>query len=229
MPETISYEKLYETLRREKTTTDLQKLDKEFYTSILKYLQEKSSLLETQRQKSSPFTSEIEASQKELENIKKIIQEIYERRETKIINLATLSTRIKTKDTIQQLLPEEKKLFAEIITLLSSFRQGILENLLSLTPPLTPKPKDEKESEDERQKSKDLKTDAQQQEVRMVRFVNPTPKFVANDLKIYGPFEEEDVSILPKKTANLLVKRNRAEEIKTEIKTDEAEEITEAE
>jgi hypothetical protein len=39
---------------------------------------------------------------------------------------------------------------------------------------------------------------------------------VADDLNTYGPFEKEEMSFLPQKTARLLVKRKRAEEIKIE-------------
>ena len=37
---------------------------------------------------------------------------------------------------------------------------------------------------------------------------------MGEDLKIYGPFEKEDVSNIPRKVAEVLIKKNRAEEIK---------------
>jgi DNA replication initiation complex subunit (GINS family) len=64
---------------------------------------------------------------------------------------------------------------------------------------------------------KDIKTQQNEsQNGKMIRFLHSVPKFVADDLNIYGPFEQEDMSFLPKKTANLLINRKRAEEIKIE-------------
>ena len=66
---------------------------------------------------------------------------------------------------------------------------------------------------------KSIKTDdidSQKEENRLVRIIHPIPKFVGTDLNIYGPFEQEDVSLLPRKVADLLINKNRAEEIKIE-------------
>ena len=40
------------------------------------------------------------------------------------------------------------------------------------------------------------------------------PKFVGRDLEVYGPFEEEDIANLPGEIADILILKNRAEEIK---------------
>ncbi len=45
----------------------------------------------------------------------------------------------------------------------------------------------------------------------MVRFISAVPKFVGPELEVYGPFEPEDMASLPKKMANILVKKGRAE------------------
>src|SRR3989338_1303876 len=48
---------------------------------------------------------------------------------------------------------------------------------------------------------------------KLVRFTEAVPKFVGNDLNIYGPYEAEDVANLPGKVAEILVKNRRAEGI----------------
>ena len=50
-------------------------------------------------------------------------------------------------------------------------------------------------------------------QTRMVRFLNPVPKFVGEELEVYGPFEEDDVANLPEKIAEVLIKKGRAEQI----------------
>ena len=42
----ITYEKLYETLRNEKYKNELQKLDSDFFNSVVRYLDEKRSIIE---------------------------------------------------------------------------------------------------------------------------------------------------------------------------------------
>ena len=61
MDNVISYEILYDILRREKSKPELQKLDKTFFNDFKAYLKEKLLLLESQKQKSSIF------AQKEIE------------------------------------------------------------------------------------------------------------------------------------------------------------------
>ena len=54
-----------------------------------------------------------------------------------------------------------------------------------------------------------------QEKTRLVRFLNSVPKFMGEDLNIYGPFDAEDISHLPNEVASLLIKRKRAEEIES--------------
>ena len=62
------------------------------------------------------------------------------------------------------------------------------------------------------EKAKDIKAD--EEKTKLIRILNPLPKFLGTDLKTYGPFEEEDLASLPSKIADLIVEKKRAEEIK---------------
>tara|TARA_Y100000310_G_scaffold1020_1_gene1418 strand:- start:15044 stop:15685 length:642 start_codon:yes stop_codon:yes gene_type:complete len=205
----MTYEKLYDLLRKEKYSQELQKVDENFFRSIIKYLEEKSAIIDAQKSKDSIFAGEIEKTEKQLVNVKKIVKELYEKRENKIMQLALFSSRIKERDIPPVLLPEERKLFLEILEVLNRFRGSVLESVIEKKVPSVPesKPKDIKRTEEDSEKASELK---------VVRLLHPVPQFVANDLNIYGPFEEEDTSVLPKKTANVLIKKKRAEEIKSE-------------
>ena len=48
---------------------------------------------------------------------------------------------------------------------------------------------------------------------KTIRFLSPVPKFVGEELEVYGPFEEDDVANLPFRIASLLIKKGRAEEL----------------
>ena len=189
----INYEIIYDVLRKEKYNPELQKLDENFYKDVLNYLKEKESILKSQEKKESVFTSEIEKTKKQIENAKKLLKEIYERRESKIIQLAIASSRNNSnnKDSI---LPEELLIYEIFINNLNHFRNSVINKILNQVP-------------------KDLKT-AKEQKTLLVRFLNPLPKFLGTDLTIYGPFKQEDIANIPIEIAQMLIRVKYAEELK---------------
>ncbi|MBM3199575.1 DNA replication complex GINS family protein [Candidatus Woesearchaeota archaeon] len=200
----ITYETLYEILRREKIRPEIQQLDKTFLKDVLKYLSEKQSILDSQSKKVSVFSSsEAQKTQKQVENVKRMIQEIYERRENKIIQHAIFSSRMCDNIQVQEMLEEERQLYEEITAVLNKYRDGVLASILSLKNPEIPKPEEPKE----------LKTEDKPNN-RLIRFLQPTPQFIGEDYKVYGPYQAEDVAALPLKTASILINNNKAEDIK---------------
>lgn len=199
----ITYETLYELLRREKYRPELQKLDENFFNNVVKYIEEKTEILASQRKKVSIFAStEIVNTQKQLDNINKILKELYEKRESKILQIALFSSRtnVSVNDT-ESMLPEEKEFYEAIKGVLNDYRTGILYKLLEKKlPKIEPK---------------DIKRDKKNSDkVKLVRFVSAIPQFVGSDMQEYGPFETEDIANLPLKVANVLIRKNRAKEIK---------------
>ena len=94
MAELITYEMLYEILREEKTKKEITRLDENFFENVIKYMSEKRNMLESQQKKSSIFTlSESVNTKKQLENVHRILKELYERRENKILQLALFRSR----------------------------------------------------------------------------------------------------------------------------------------
>ena len=129
----ISYETLFELLRREKSRDELQKLNDTFFADVVNYLKEKEEFLENQKQKQDLFAAEeIEKAEKQISNIKKILKELYERRERKILSMAldaskTTSIVIDT----SAMLTEEKLFYSNVLGILNNFRQGVLFNMQS--------------------------------------------------------------------------------------------------
>lgn len=200
----IVFETLYEILRREKYKNELQQLEPTFYTDVVKYLSEKKATFESQKSKADIFSSEeLQRTQKTVENARKILKELYEKREGKILQLARLAVLVGDASELSEILPEEKALFREIRESLHKHRKGVLNNVLETNLPKL----------EEEEKPKELKTE-KKLETKLVRFTNPTPKFIGDDLNVYGPYDEEDIASLPIKVANVLIKRNRVEAIK---------------
>ena len=89
----ITYETLFELLKREKDTTDLQKLEPNFFNYFVDYLNEKKNML---NKEDTLFSyDEKKKVEKQIENAKRIIKEIYESREKKILNIALMKSRTK--------------------------------------------------------------------------------------------------------------------------------------
>ena len=208
MDEVITYEKLYDILRKEKYAQELQKIDKDFFRSVVEYLKEKEAIAESQKGKESIFSTEAESTIKQVSNIKKLIKELYEKREYKIIQLAMFASRIADKEIPSALLTEERPLFLDVVNILNVYRESIVQNVIEKRLP-TP-------GEQPKSIKRDFLDDTKQSDTKVVRFMHAVPKFVANDMNTYGPFDEEDTAILPNKAADVLIDKKRAEEIKLE-------------
>ena len=203
----ITYDTLFDLLKREKERPDLQKLEPTFFNDFVFYLKQK-------------IGDKGEISARQVENMKKIAREFYDRREKKIVSMALDKSRTKSNlvDT-SQLLHEEKVIFESIVGLLDHFRRSILESVLSEKDPLlnlhevnlSQKKKTEEKKEDEL-KEDEFKTALEiQKSMKTVRFVNAVPKFVGTELEEYGPFQEEDIAKLPSEIAEVLISKGRAE------------------
>lgn len=130
----ITYETLYEILRREKSTDELQKLDHTFCTDVLSYLRDKTKILADAAGKFDVFSvNERDSTQVQLNNIKRILKELYEKRERKIIDMALNKSRTNSNiiDTAN-LLDIERPIYNELIKTLDSFRKDILLAMLEL-------------------------------------------------------------------------------------------------
>ena len=204
MDSTITYDVLYELLRKEKYSTELQKLDPNFFKDVIRYLDEKESIIESQKSKDSIFNTEIQKTQIQLNNARKVLKELYERRENKIIQIALFASKMNEKPDLSCLLPEELFFYNESLKVLNSTRSSILHNVLQKKLPRL-----------EERKPKELKTTSIE-ETKLIRFLHAVPKFIGTDLNVYGPFEQEDAANIPSKIADLLIDKKRAEEIKHE-------------
>ena len=63
MVDIITYETLFEILQKEKLRMELQKLNSNFHENFTKYLEEKTSILNSQRSKDTIFSLEIQKTE----------------------------------------------------------------------------------------------------------------------------------------------------------------------
>ena len=209
----ITYEAVFDILRMERSSDALQKLDDRFYSNVLEYIKVK-----------------LEVDDKELLfNVRKMLKEIYEKREKKILSIAVDKCRLGMESANAfNLLKEERWLYESAVQLLLSGRESILENLFRGKFPEILKNVQNREASEDKVKAEKREfnpadklnpaikeeTEEKQKLSKMVRFLYAVPKFVGKELEVYGPFEAEEIASIPNEIASLLVAKGRAEEIK---------------
>ncbi len=199
----VTYETIFEVLMREKGREDLQKLSPAFFRDVVIYLNEKKSVLKSDRLDLFS-TDEKDRTKRQIANVQRMLTELYERRERKLLNLALIRSR--TPGAIIDLSPlleEEKHLFEFMVDTLDAFRKNVCQNIVQAEFPVLPMFS---------QRMPDIPI-PQERDTKLIRFISPVPKFVGKELEIYGPFDEEDVASLPFEIADVLIKKGKAEEV----------------
>jgi len=206
----ITYETLFELLKREKDTADLQKLELSFFDNFVEYLNEKKDMLN--RDDTLFSYDEKKKVEKQIDNARRLIKEIYERREKKILNIALIKSRTKSHVLdISSLLDNEKKFLGDIEKVLNAYRENVIYSVMEGKPVLQVKHQ-EKVAKEEINAANDAEEETKS--TKLVRFLYSVPKFVGTELEEYGPFAEEDIANLPLEIADLLIGKGKVEEIK---------------
>lgn len=218
---TITYETLFELLRREKNRDELQKLSKTFYNDVAAYLQEKNKIL--MPESADLFSdNEREKTVVQMKNAKRMVAELFERREKKIILIALNKARTPSSVIDKEvMLDTEIQFYNNLVAIFMENKANVLESVLNLrimmadayitkTPsypsiekkpkPVEPKPVSKAGHED----------------TKLVRFISPVPKFLGKNGEVFGPYESDDVANLPAQIAYVLIKKNRAEAMQTD-------------
>ena len=227
----ITYETLFDLLRREKNRAELQKLSETFFEDVNSYIKEKHAILEDQQIKiGMSAIAEKEKTEKQIENIKSMLKGLFERRQQKIVDMAIIKSRISSDTTdYSALLKEEQAMFSELVELLNRFKKNLLVKLVTNQKFIEPKqekkepgltkPKKLETAEEIEGISKTEKTVSEikaeeLEKTKLIRFIYSVPRFVGRHLEVYGPFEEDDTANLPEEIADILIKKGRTEEIK---------------
>ena len=179
----ITYQELYDALRKERYSEQLQPIPKNFIKEVSAYLNDKKEIA---NKKNDDFSDTILKTKKQFENSIAIFKELILRRKKKILDLAFVAaeTGISKRD-FENMLLIEKECF-----------DGIMKSL----------EKKDKKIEDT---LKGVDKDAPRN--KMVVFLEDTDKFLDLTGSELGPFKKGDIANLSEEISNILISDKKAE------------------
>jgi len=175
----LDYDELRRIHRLEKNTSKLVEVEDDFITSLQIFVEEeKKKYLASLKNFSS-------SDAREFTNLKRIVDDIFQMREKKILNKSLISAHTNDYDDTN-MAKEEKETFKKIFKVLSEHRE-IFHSLFG---------EKEKVSSD----------------LTKLTILQEVPTFVGTDMKEYGPYSESQEVELPSKVAKLFIARKIAQE-----------------
>ena len=209
----FTYEDIYELLRMEKYSTDLQLVKLEDLRKVKEYFEAKRGLLAKQTKDSEFYDkSKKDKLKTELENARRALKDWYEKREKKLLSRATFTARtdFKLRDTTN-MLPSEEVVYVKLLDILkenysgffSNFKRGVVDVAVSAPA----------EAPSEGQPAEAIVQAAPQIILKKIRVRQQIPELMGPDLQTYGPFNENDVAAVPEDIAALLIGQGKAEDV----------------
>ena len=137
-------------------------------------------------------------------NARKILEDIHDRREKKIINYALAIARNNEKLDVPEMTPEEHLLLEKLVETLKKYR-GNIDNT---------SPSEAKEVPETEVVSAEEKEDLEDSETKLVqvKLLEELPQIVGADMEEYGPYSEGEVAEIPEENAKILIENKKAEE-----------------
>jgi len=171
----ITYNDIYETLRKEKYSEQLQKLPENFIKDVSDYLKEKKEIAE---KKEDMFSDVISKTKKQFENAISIFKEIMLRRKKKLLSLAFIAgeTGISKRD-FENMLDFEKEIFDNIVKNLESGDKKI---------------------------NGFINGKREERENVLIMFKEDVEEFLDLNGEKIGPFEKGEIANLPEKIVKIL-------------------------
>ncbi|MEM2137476.1 MAG: hypothetical protein QW568_00110 [Candidatus Anstonellaceae archaeon] len=193
MAEELTYKRLRDLAREERSTPSLSRLPPDFYESVESFLASKHNEIET---------SHSVLQMREFENAVATVKEICSVRQQKILFEAIRSGGVHGQT--EEMTHEEHSLYDRFCAVLEDER-GRLDTLLS---------KYGKRNEAKNEMAKGEETaSAEAINIKKVRFVKDVPAYKGPDNQIFGPFKPGQETALPKSEAEWLLAGKLAEAI----------------
>ena len=213
----FSYAKLRSLENMERQSPELTNIGNDFYKEVLVYIQELEKRFEEEQNRNHSSKKLILISD-ELRNTKRIWKSIFERREKKIVQAALSAAR--GGDHIPKFMTQQERIFYEnLLKIFHEHRNAIFGG-----------GRIEKANEEKNEKQevhtdghepiddKEIKSNEKNDD-KIIRVLKDIPPFVGSDMKNYS-LKKEDVIVMPKESAEILIKRKAAEEIKERVDLD---------
>jgi len=184
----ITYNELYDALRKERYSEQLQPIPKKFIKEVAAYLKDKKEIA---NKENDDFSDTILKTKKQYENSIAIFRELILRRKKKILDLAFVAaeTGISKRD-FENMLTVEKDCFDGIMKSVEKSDKQINEILKGI----------QNEGEE---KSKN----------KMIVFIKDADEFLDLEGNKLGPFKKGDVANLSEEIANILIVDKKAESV----------------
>ena len=180
----ITYNEIYEALRKERYSEQLQFLPKNFISEINDYFKEKKTISEKE---SNLFSDSLIKTKKQFENAVSIFKELMLRRKKKMLSLAFVAaeTGISKKD-FENMLDFEKELFDKLVSSLNDSDKK-LNGLMN----------------GKHEESKNI----------MLVFKEDVSEFLDMQGEKQGPFKKGDITNMQKEIADILLLDKKAESV----------------
>lgn len=205
--EVFTYDDLYELLREELSSKDLQQLELKTLRKIKNYLGSKEDLLK--KAETSKFSKERRRLSEEIENARQILIKINQKRTKKVINRAIFTVRSESgaKDS-SNMLPFEEELYEKLVIDFKNNDNKFFSTIddLEIAKPVKKETKELKREEKERETKTNNK-------LKEIRILDDIPELTGPDLKNYGPYKKGDVAELPAELAVLIINKGKGREI----------------
>jgi len=194
--EEINYKTLRKIQQIEESNSLLSKIDENLYLNFSNYIKNLNLRLKKENNQQRKIILK-----NEIINTKKIVKDIYDQREKKI--LFAIMTKVRGGEpNLKHLIKSEKKLFESILEIVSSMRQEIIEQ--------KKKSNINKISDNTNNINNNKKIKYSKNKIFLIK--DNIPEFIGTDSKKYK-LKKNDIISLPRKTSELLSKRDIAVEI----------------
>lgn len=197
MDEEINYRILREIQQSEKKSPKLSNIKPGFYKYLSEYIQKMEKRLEKE-----DSTQKKKLLEDEIENTRKIAENIYEQREKKIL-LAAISKARGGHPNLENLVEAEKNLFDSILEKMKKTREDVF------------KIEEEKEEKEDKKSENSKKEDKKklEHEKPVILIKKDIPEFIGTDKKKYN-LKQNDIVSLSKDMCEMLSKRDVANQLK---------------
>ena len=224
--EAITFDLIRMIQREEQRQPKLSKLPDNFYTSVATYVANKKKLAETKEDKRSAL---------EIKSIEMLVEDIFNRRERKIINTAINSAR--TGIPPENMIDEEMAFYNGLLDFIKTRRNEILKDMFKVTIFGEEKKQEEAAKQPEAENAKEVELKAEETAAilsshpplsattgisakdlaSLIVFKEDVPAFMGVDLKQYGPFKKGDIAKIPEQNMKVLIDRGVVEEFKVKV------------
>ena len=184
----ITYNDIYEALRKEKYAEQLQTLPANFISAVSQYLKEKKDF---SSKEDDMFSEIIMKTKKQFENAVFIFKELMLRRKKKLLNLAFIATETGiSKRDFENMLPVEKELFDKIIVSMEKADKEIASILNG-------------------------KADLEIKN-KLVVFKEDMDEFMGMPGEKFGPYKKGDIANIPREVVKILHDASKVEFVEKE-------------